>query len=318
MASPISLALSNPDDDKSLVLIANTLRDFVNGIVAAAAAAQDIDKVIVDECQADDPQPSGWQKYLWNCIGKAAMEIPADHPGQDRLVRLLQELQRLPRHEVPEKVGDEIFQKELWVLTPENKYDGLEQWLWELDQGKGPCCIPTASMHELTRGPKGSFTGTQQVESSEAAATSYVNFSAFLARLLHSEVVEATRLCALIRPSPFATGNPLTSTAYPDASEAAQHYEPWAVAAGQWILHAAEVLYEMGEKETLTEIGRQKWTPALWNGWKSRFAAVANAEEFSSKAREVASKALEKMAEVEREGVTTNVVDTFGFISLKE
>ncbi|GJN75028.1 hypothetical protein PLICBS_009124 [Purpureocillium lilacinum] len=298
MASPISLALSNPDDDKSLVLIANTLRDFVNGIVAAAAAARDIDKVIVDECQADDPQPSGWQKYLWNCIGKAAMEIPADHPGQDRLVRLLQELQRLPRHGVPEKVGDEIFQKELWVLTPENKYDGLEQWLWELDQG--------------------SFTGTQQVESSEAAATSYVNFSAFLARLLHSEVVEATRLCALIRPSPFATGNPLTSTAYPDASEAAQHYEPWAVAAGQWILHAAEVLYEMGEKETLTEIGRQKWTPALWNGWKSRFAAVANAEEFSSKAREVASKALEKMAEVEREGVTTNVVDTFGFISLKE
>ncbi|UNI19641.1 hypothetical protein JDV02_005816 [Purpureocillium takamizusanense] len=299
MVSSISLGLSDPDDCKSEVDIANTLQDLVNGATDSASGARDIDKVVVDECrQTDNPRPSGWQRYLWDCLGKAAMAVPADHPGQDRLVELLRELQRLPRHEVPEKVGDELFHKELWVLAPENKYDGFEQQLWELDQG--------------------TFTATQQVERSEAIAASYVNFSAFLARLLAGAVVEATRLSALIRPSPFATVNPLTSAAYADASEAARHYEPWASAAAQWILRAADALHEMCEGETLIEIGRQKWTPALWDGWKSRFAAVAKTEQFGGRARELASAALERMAEAESKGVTTNVGDKFGFMSLKE
>ncbi|KAJ6440032.1 MFS monocarboxylate transporter [Purpureocillium lavendulum] len=298
MAAAISLNLSDPDDCKAEVQIAGILQGLVNGSASPAAAARDIDKIIVDGCQQEAPNPSGWQKYLWDCLGKSAMVVPSNHPGQDSLISLLEELQRLPRHEVPEQVGDEVFQKELWTLTPENKYEGLEQWLWELDQG--------------------TFTATRQVEDSQTSAISYANFSAFLARLLASEVAEATRLSALIRPSPFATGNPLTSAAYTDVSEAARHYEPWACAAAQWILHAVDVLYEMCDKETIVEIGKQKWTLALWNGWRSRFETVATTEQFSSAARELASAALKKMAEAEKKGVVTNVVDKFGFMSLKE
>lgn len=136
MASSIVLDLSDPGDSQSEVRIADTIQDLVNGLKDATTAAQDIDDVVVSESQTEVPKPSGWQKYLWDCLGKAAMAVPFDHDGQDRLVALLQELQRLPRHKVPQKIGDEIIQKELWVLTQKNRYDGLEQWLWELDQGE--------------------------------------------------------------------------------------------------------------------------------------------------------------------------------------
>lgn len=131
----LALNLSDPDDSQSEVLVANTIKDLVNGSKDAATAARAIDQVIVSESHGS-LKPSGWQKYLWDCLGKAAMAVPFDHDGQGCLVALLQELQHLPRHEVPQKIEGEILQKQLWVLTRENKYDGLEQWLWELDQGE--------------------------------------------------------------------------------------------------------------------------------------------------------------------------------------
>ncbi|KAG8417536.1 hypothetical protein J3458_005033 [Metarhizium acridum] len=219
------------------------------------------------------------------------MVVPHDHNSQNLLVALLQQLQRLPRHRVPHKVGDEVVHKELWVLTPENKYDGLEQWLWEIDQG---------------------FTGTQRqvkhVESVEETASLYINFSSFLARLLASGVVETTRQSALIRPSAFATRNP--ETCLPE------DYQPWASAAAQWVIYAGDALYELCKKEVTTEIGKQKWTLSLWEEWKSKFE-VAKSEKFSAKTRAFASAAFEKMGEAERNGVTTNVAVSFGFTSMK-
>ncbi|KYK57257.1 hypothetical protein DCS_04264 [Drechmeria coniospora] len=321
MSTLISLHISDPDDFEQEKKIAMTIENVVNGVIEPAAAAKVIDDTVVEYCQSAQssytlppgataptrpagdgangvPRPTGWLKYLWDCLGKASMTVPADHPGQDGLVCLLQALQGMPKHTVPVKVGVEFVDKELWSLTADNGYEGFEQWLWELDQGH--------------------FTGTQQIEESAAVATSYLNFSAFLARLLASGIVEATRMSPLIRPSPFATGGPLSSGIYPEASVAAQHYEPYAVAATQWLLHASDALFEMCSKETLIEVGRQKWTLALWNGWRTKFDAISRAPRFSPRCRRLASEALDHMAEAERAGVTTDVVGTFGFMSMKE
>ena len=44
------------------------------------------------------------------------MKVPAEHLGQDRLVSLLQELQRLPRKIVPWLVHGKLINKEFWNL----------------------------------------------------------------------------------------------------------------------------------------------------------------------------------------------------------
>ncbi|KND91997.1 hypothetical protein TOPH_03376 [Tolypocladium ophioglossoides CBS 100239] len=317
--SSLTLNISDPGDSKADKEITDTLQSLVNGSIDPAAAAHVIDKTVVTDCQEglasytsvpnptssqlEDgtiraPYPAGWLKFLWDCVGKAAMEVPSDHPGQDRLVTLLQELQRLPRHSVPELVAGELSERELWTSTPANRFEGLELWLWELDQG--------------------TFTAAQQVESSHSVAASYVNFSAFLARLLAGGVEEATRMSALIQPSPFGTSSPLISPKYPDAAEAARHYEPYASAAAQWVFHAGDALFEMCEKGVIIDIGKQRWTRALWNGWKAKFDTIAKADRFSSQCRSLATQAVERMTQIEKSGTSSNIVDRFGFMSTEE
>nr|POE48937.1 hypothetical protein CFP56_39034 [Quercus suber] len=286
--APIHLNFIDPNDTDKEKRIVELLQDLINGNTSPKSCAEKIDDIIVTDSASSSALD--WQKYLWDCIGKAAILVQTDHPGQDHLVAFLQELQQLPRHNVQYHVGEEVFTKELWHLKAQNRYDGFEQWMWELDQGK--------------------FVGGRQVEQSGEAAHSYQNFSAFSARLLSNGVIEATRLSALVPPSPFATKSPNRSTA--------GHYEPYAGAAAQWILHAGAALFEMCEKETLVEIGAYKWTPTVWKNWKQKFEAVGTTETLSRECRELAAKVVEHMSKIERDGITTEIVSTFGFMIVKE
>lgn len=67
---------------------------------------------------------SGWQSYLWHSLGKAGMAMTTDYPVQDRLICLIQELIRLPKHNLPfiASDGTTICQEELWTLNHENHY----------------------------------------------------------------------------------------------------------------------------------------------------------------------------------------------------
>lgn len=164
MSTTIILDLSKPGDTEEEIKVTNTLEDLVNGSIEPSSAAEIIDRTIVDSCRVDyisytavpnptaeqvrdgtvrAPQPAGWQEYLWRCIGKAAMRVPTDNAGQGYLVDLLQELHRLPRKRVPWLVGGGLIEKELWDLTPTNHYDYLEQWLWELHEGRS-CYVSSA------------------------------------------------------------------------------------------------------------------------------------------------------------------------------
>lgn len=145
------------EDNPGLKHIATTLQNLVNGIVDPRTAAKTIDQIIVSDCQkayssytsvpkptaeqiasgsVQAPDPAGWLQFLWNSFGRAAMVIPYDHAGQDRQVGLIQELQRLPPQKLPYVVWGDLIEKEIYILTDKNGYDGFRQWLWELDQGK--------------------------------------------------------------------------------------------------------------------------------------------------------------------------------------
>lgn len=121
MELSLTLNLGFPTDDQH----ANAILEILQGLISAKhspkAAAEAIDKAIVDECNAaceaynssagskregddaelDGPDPVGWQRFLWYHLSKVATIVPADYPGPQQIVDLLLELQRLPRHKVP-------------------------------------------------------------------------------------------------------------------------------------------------------------------------------------------------------------------------
>lgn len=295
--------------DKHESQFTTVIRELINGSVDPASAARTIDKIVSDQCQeafasytslpnptpeqladgtVSSPQPAGWECFLWNCLGIAAMKLPADDASQDRLVSLVQELQRLPRRAVPSLTAGCLGEKELWNLSPENGYAYFGDWLSELNEGH--------------------FVGRGHIERDTAASMAYLNFSSFLARLLASHIVETTGLCALIRPSSFVR-SPISA-----------RYEAYSNAGAQWIRYAGEALYEMCEKGVL-KIGRQRWTRGLWDSWKAKFAFVKDNDEFTKDSRERATMALDRMAEIETKalaGIRGGVVEYFGFVVPEE
>ncbi|XXH05598.1 hypothetical protein Hte_012030 [Hypoxylon texense] len=319
MSAPVVLDLLEPGDSAADVKIITTLQGLVDGLLEPRAAAETIDAEIVRDCQEAyvsytsvpspspeqlenktirAPQPAGWIKFLWDCVGKAAMKVPANHAGQDRLVSLLYELQQLPKHRVPWLAAGNLIEKELWSLNAKNGYEGLNQWLWELDQGH--------------------FTGGRQVEQDPAAALEYVNYSAFLARLLAKGVAEVTRLSALTLRSPFHRSFPSLAKTDIDSAEAVRHYEPYACAAAQWMIFAAEALCEMCNEGVLVAIGEQRWTQGLWDARKTNFEYVARDERFSEQARDYAAQAAERMVQAENHDfgkAEESIIQKFGFIT---
>lgn len=152
----LGLRLARPDDDTNERELTTALNELVHDELDAASAARLIDDIITKDCQqalaaynsaseeqkkndtVAGPAPQGWQQYLYDCLATAAMKVAVDHSGQERLVDLLEELGRLPRHTVPVLYfePERIAEKELWVLTGENNYDGFGQWMWERYEGE--------------------------------------------------------------------------------------------------------------------------------------------------------------------------------------
>ncbi|KAI1869936.1 uncharacterized protein JN550_005526 [Neoarthrinium moseri] len=327
--SSIDLGLLGPDDDENEKKLAITLQDLVNDKTDAASAAKVVDLIVTDDCQkalsmynsaSEDektndsvrgPAPQGWQQYLYDCLASAAMKVPASHPGQDRLVNLMHELGRLPRHFVPALYYDpqRIVEKEIWVLTRENNYDGFGQWMWERHEGEYQL-LTDHVMQRLIRKGAGTFAGWRQVETDSNAAAGYLNFSAFLARLLSSGAASLLGLSALV--SPFATRSIAAA-----ASREPQRYEPYIAAAAQWILYAGDTLYEMSEMKVLAMV---RWKRERWDNIKAKFEAAAEDDRFSTDAREWATKAVLSMKRIEEQGAggKKDVVASYKFPQLDE
>lgn len=146
--SIIDLGLSDPDNDANETRITATFQELVDGTTSPASAAKIVDDVITRECAeslnayktqpgAKGPSPAGWQKFVYDCIAKAAMKVPSSHQGQDDLVQFLDELPKLPKHKVPAlyRNPERVDEKQLWILTRKNGYDGFGQWMWDRHEG---------------------------------------------------------------------------------------------------------------------------------------------------------------------------------------
>ena len=68
-------------------------------------------------------------------------------------------------------------------------------------------------------------------------------------------------------------------------------------------MQGGPALYEMCVKDVVFEIGRKKWTLALWESWKTKFEVVAKDARYVYPAPGMAQQALEKMAAIEKEGI---------------
>lgn len=115
---PLAWILADPSDDEQDNELNTLMQRLIDGDVEAAAAAREIDALIVNDGQQeragqckstrnnqDSPEndgngniatPSGWVPHLWRMVGKVAIAVPHHHAGQNRLVRFVQELLCLP------------------------------------------------------------------------------------------------------------------------------------------------------------------------------------------------------------------------------
>jgi Cft2 family RNA processing exonuclease len=136
--STIKLPLEAVDNHPGEQLVNETLEALVNNNINSRDAAQKIDAVIISDLKRanTDSRPLGWEHYLWDSIGRSAMVIPADHAGQDNLVKFLQDIQLLPKTTIAYHESGEDHEKVFWTLNAENGYSGLAQWLWELKEGE--------------------------------------------------------------------------------------------------------------------------------------------------------------------------------------
>ncbi|KAF4632848.1 hypothetical protein G7Y89_g5270 [Cudoniella acicularis] len=290
---------NDSEDDKNLTA---TLHDLINGKIDPRAAAQTIDQIMVKVNEADvisynsvpnptaemiengtirAPQPDGWLHYIWRYLGTTAMGIPPYHSGQDQLVSLFQELQCLPTRKLLRLVdGEKLEETEIWNLTPENKYNGFQQWLWELHEG-----------HFLSV-----FYGEDKPE----AAVAYVNFSSFLARMWAKGITAGESLSSLSYSSPFEKQEIAWTAKYADSAFQVRRYEPFACGAAIWILYAGHVIFEMCEKERRVwgRMSREKW-----GIWKRKLEVVREDGRFGGDNRKLVALAVELMVRIEAEGI---------------
>lgn len=147
-------AFRDIDTDSEQRFIA-TLCAVVNGAAEPADGAREIDSLVREQSlhayakdkendQRDDALrgANNWQNYLWHSLAEAAMVLPPSHPGQDALVRLLQELTLLPKHSIPfiNYYGEE-HHMELWTVNRDNRFGELPSTLVSLNRSSliAPC-----------------------------------------------------------------------------------------------------------------------------------------------------------------------------------
>lgn len=131
----VDLGLIDEDHDANETILCEVLGRLVNGEQDSKAAAAAITDMMIKDCEdtmaqylnlasnsahsndGKDMEPSsaiGWQHMLWRYLGRSAMMIPPDHPGQQHLVAFVVDLQRLPRRTVKAfdhglQTCDEVF-----------------------------------------------------------------------------------------------------------------------------------------------------------------------------------------------------------------
>ncbi|GMF76476.1 unnamed protein product [Aspergillus oryzae] len=138
---PLDIKLSGPHDDEEDIFFKDLLLSLVGGEITPNEAANNLDKWIVEKSNTDleerkkypdpwnvpspenpswvAPNPSGLITCFFESFARLCSAFPPGHVGQDRLIRFLEALRDMPKHEVPNYLPND---------PPEDFYYLLELW----------------------------------------------------------------------------------------------------------------------------------------------------------------------------------------------
>jgi hypothetical protein len=150
MAPGIVLEPLSPPRDATYTVVADAVQDVINGRLSPATAAANIDAAIMSaerddvwnpDCLNDDNKSDqgteeeaerdggleGRRTVLLEFLATAAVQVPASHAGQDKLVGLLQEIPKLPYRHITMfdgNCGQDTKRGNLWAARHVENYQG--------------------------------------------------------------------------------------------------------------------------------------------------------------------------------------------------
>ncbi|PWY92217.1 hypothetical protein BO70DRAFT_305507, partial [Aspergillus heteromorphus CBS 117.55] len=227
-------------------ILQDCLRESPSPITPATAAQHISQRLLRNEkdlSNAENNSAEGYLWQLWRDFFNAAEQTPHDHPGQDRLVQVIVELQKLPSRRVSVwNLRDYVLWEELPILGPSLR----EAW------NAGPRALPG--------------------EIEEADAIGWRRLNSFTARLVNAGILTNTLLGFWsIRDALEETG---LSRSGRECSVAA---------AAEWVVHTQRFFLEdIARMEATGEEDRRMAGGALYDGpkrlsgdrwrfWKRRF-----------------------------------------------
>ena len=128
-STPLDLVLESPDNDPWIIneRLFHILNTYLhpNATLSPANAAQEIDKLFPlnrpkEKENEDNEGPESFLWELWEVVISVAQQIPWRHPGQTRLVELIQALRDLPEPitVIMGSWGEQAIWSDLPILGP--------------------------------------------------------------------------------------------------------------------------------------------------------------------------------------------------------
>lgn len=135
----ITLQVSQPAENPVEDSILKTFQDLINGAMNAAIATKRMDALIYEEHDSlqstsdhtgenVDDVLSERQYFILDLLSKIAVQVPAAHPGQDRLVDVLENIPRLSYRQVTNHRGEKV---NLWSESIIKEFEEHNLAFWE-------------------------------------------------------------------------------------------------------------------------------------------------------------------------------------------
>ena len=310
-STPLNLVLQSFDNDPWIInqRIFDILNMYLqpNATLSPTTAAQEIDKLFPlnrpreEDKENEEPESFLWE--MWGVVVSVAEQIPWEHPGQTRLVEVIQALNDLP--------GPKTVQMDGWgKLVIWSDLPLLDPVMTEIGHSYGIRFM--FFLYCFASDFSGIVTGINLEDTSdaqEAIRTRQRNFVAFSARLTQSCLTDRSLYFSIhVFRDAFEEEPDHRSKAYLRQGPRLNVYVPLA---SIWILLCGNVIFAhcrnpLTPLPDFSDAGKN-WKGAKghsierWNFWKKRFGEIKEHDQASEKTRELAAEGERVMNRIESE-----------------
>ena len=309
-STPLNLVLEGDEPwviNQRIFYILNTYLQ-PNARLSPVNAAQEIDKLFPlnrpREEDKENEDPAIFLFEMWDVVVSLAEQIPWNHPGQNRLVELIQALRDLPEPKTVELKNwdDQVVYSDLPLLGPvmtERNHGMRFIFSYILFCVWSFIGIVIAFNLEYPSGDP------------EALRIRKYNFVAFSARLTQSGVADRSLHFSIVDfQSALEVEPDYRSKVYHKQGPQMDLYVPFPVI---WLLLCGDVIFSHcrnpGPPSTLIQVKDRKrnWKGASgfsierWNFWKKRFGEIKGHDQASKKTKELATEGETLMNRIESE-----------------